>query len=130
MAKKNMRTTIFKFAMSKLEGDERMEEFQKAYEKYKKQVVPQTIIEAEYTLQKIYISTTVYKSGKRIGVIAENVDTKEVFFIEQKDLNDKIKGNGYIAEPYLGDNIRLVREAMRYGEDIGFPYTTMLINVD
>lgn len=107
-----------------------MEKYNKAYEKYRNQIIPQTIIDAEKTLQKIYVCTTVCRSGRSIGVIAKNVDTMELFFIEQKELNNKIKGDGYIAEPYLGKNIRLVREAMRYGEDIGFPYTTMVINVE
>ena len=107
-----------------------MEKYNKAYEKYRNQKTPQTIIDAEKTLQNIYVCATVCKSGRSIGAIAENVDTKELFFLEQKELNNKIKGDGYIAEPYLGKNIRLVREAMRYGEDIGFPYTTMVINVE
>ncbi len=114
----------------KFEGDYSMEKYRKAYEKYRNQEIPQTIIDAEKTLQNIYISATIYEGGKKIGVIAENIATKEVFLVEQKELNEKIKGDGYIAEPYLGNNIRLVREAMRYGEDIGFPYTTMVIDVD
>lgn len=106
-----------------------MERYHEAYRKYIKGVKSQTEMDAEYKLQNVYISTTVYKNGKRIGVIAENLDTKEVFFIEQQELNRKIEGKEDIIEPYFGKNIRLVRRAMRNGEDIVFPYTTKILEV-
>lgn len=107
-----------------------MEKYFKAYERYLAGEVSQTIINSEHTLQEIYVTVSVQKGERIIGVIARNVNTEELFFITKNDLDTKIEGEGYIPEPYMGKNIKLTRCAMRYGDSIGFPYTTMLIEVD
>lgn len=107
-----------------------MNKYIEAYEKYISGEKPKTYLDSEETLQRIKIQVTINnEQNEYLGVVAENLDTNELFFISNDELYYYIEGDGYIEEPMLHGKISIQRPVMKEKNKVYFFYTTMLVKV-
>lgn len=101
-----------------------------AYEKYISGEEPKTYTDGKKELQKIKATVSIVQGNKRIGIVAENINTNEIFYIPQNELNELIKEDGYYENIYLRAGVMFIKQIERIQGTVCFPYTTMLIKID
>lgn len=107
-----------------------MQKYIEVYEKYIAGENAKTLLDSKTTIQRIKATVTIKKDAQTIGIIAENVDTNEIFFIPQEVLNVNIQGEGYLQNAFLTKGILFVRPVIKINNTVVFPYTTILINLE